>query len=170
MDSYAVKSDLSDWLPATVNMPQDPTSLLRSATFIVAQACNRNPYTDTPTDPAKAALRDATCAQVQSWLTLGIAPAAVGLDSAPVKKSTILGADVEHDTTGQVAALAEAAKHLAPEAYTILYTAGLLWLPVPLGTDPTDPLPQWGQGRRWWPYPEPMSGEFEWPYFGVEFP
>ena len=34
-----------------------------------------------------------------------------------------------------------------------------------------DPLPQWGQGRGWFPYPEPLSGEIEWPnYGGAEWP
>jgi hypothetical protein len=163
MVSYATPDDLKTWL-GLADPPANAAARLRSATFVVAVACNRNPYSpDAPTVADAAVLKDATCAQAASWVALNVDPAALGIGSAPVKKSSILGGDVERDTTGQAAALAAATRELAPEARAILLSAGLLWQPVPLGADPTDPLPQWGLGRRWWPFPEPMSGELEWP-------
>lgn len=158
---YATAGDLATWLSTAA--PADADVLLRSASIRVAKACMRNPYTDSPDDAAVAPLRDATCAQAASWIALGIDPAKLGLDpsAAPVKKSSILGADVERDTTGQAAALLNAANELCAEAVDILTTAGLLWLAAPVGADEFDPLPQWGTGRPWWPSPEPLSGELE---------
>lgn len=140
---------------------------LRSATFIIARACNVNPYGYVIPASSVDPLRDAVCAQISSWLALGIDPAALGLDKAPVKKSSILGADVERDTSGQVAALQVAAAQLCPEAFDILLQGGILWQPVPLAAD-INPLPDFGlgvtpswlatqEGREWaiahdWPF------------------
>jgi hypothetical protein len=161
---YATEADYAAWITPNGEPADGVLHLLRSATFVIAQAANRNPYQDTPSDTDAAPLRDATCAQVQSWLALGVTPANAGIVAASiVKKSSILAADVEFDTGGQLTALQAAAKGIAEEARTILLAANLLWQAVPLGADPCDPLPQWGQGRRTWPYGESLSGEFEWP-------
>lgn len=163
MIAYATLDNLATWL--TDAPPANADQLLRSASILIARACMRNPFTDIPTVADTEPLKDATCAQAAFWVALGIDPATSGVAAAgPVKKSTILGGDVERDTTGQNTALMEAASTLAPEARAILTAALLISLELPVSTSPDDPLPQWGQGRRWWPLPEPMSGELDWPF------
>ncbi len=141
--SYATVDDLSDWLPSDVTVPEDATSLLRSATIAVAWACVRDIYTDVPAAAEVAPLRDATCAQATSWITLGVTPDNRGVASAPVKSTKVLTGSVDYDTTAQSATLISAADELAPEARTILLSAGLLYVPAPLG-DETGWLPSWG--------------------------
>lgn len=145
---YATGSDLDNWLDDLgLSAPAAAVGLLRSATLLIARAANRNPYTDTPTDTDALALRDATTAQVTAWVTLGLAPAAAGLDSAPVKRSKLGTGDVERDTTGQADARAAAATQLAPEAKEILIAAGLFALDLPYWTSDTDTLPDYGLPR-----------------------
>lgn len=158
---YAAVEDLAAWLTPT-DVPETATRLLRAASFVVAEACNRNPYTDTPTTADAPALNDATCAQAASWIALGIDPDALGLDGpAPIRKSSILGADVEYDTKASVEARSLAARELAPQAAAILTAAGLLWVPVPAG-DTSGCLPDWGTGTRWWgPYLEADAWPFQ---------
>jgi len=163
LTAYATSDDLaaSPWLDDAP--PANADRLLFWATFVVAVATNRDPYTDTPSNTDAEVLRDATCAQAASWIASGVDPARLGLSGGAVKSSKILTGEVTYDTTGAGAALLAAARELAPEARAVLLAGQLLWQPVPIGADPADALPQWGQGRRWWPFPEPMSGEFEWP-------
>lgn len=143
MNTYASQSDLAAWLnPAGV--PQNADRLLRSATIAVAEACNRNPYTDAPSADDAPPLRDAVCAQVASWTALGIDPDKQGVGgTAPVVEAKLLTADVKYDTTVQRDRAARAIDDLSPEATAILTTAGLLWQPVPLVTGGN--LPRWGQ-------------------------
>lgn len=127
MDSYATVAQLRIWLGLAPDAEVlNAVSKLRSATIRVAQACHLSPYDAGPSDNDQA-LQDATCAQAATWLALGIEPSAAGLDTAPVKKSTMLGDDVERDTRGQVLLFAAAAGELCQEAHDILYGAGLLW-------------------------------------------
>jgi hypothetical protein len=149
MLAYATVEDLTDsdppWL-ATV--PDNAPQLLRSASFVVAEAAQRS-YTDVPSAEDAAPLRDATCAQVAAWATAGIDPYRLGLDpaSAPVKKSSILSADIERDTSAQAKAALAALTELCGEARQILYLAGLLWVPIPL-SDMSGYLPSWGLDHR----------------------
>lgn len=166
MISYATTNDLIAWVPAALTVPDDAEQLLRSATLVVARAANRDPYTDTPTAADAVVLRDAACAQATAWITIGVAPAAAGLDQTPVKRSAILDASIEHDTAGLAAATADAATKLAPEAEAILQTAGLLWVPVPLGPDQYGPLPTWGLDASRYPYSETLPGLAEQPLWG----
>lgn len=158
---YAASSDLGTWLNATP--PTNAASLLRSASLRVARACMRDPYTDQPGPTETQPLNDATCAQAASWIALGIDPVKLGLDPglAPVKSSTILGAEVVRDTTGQTAALIEAATCLCAEANAILTTAGLINLDLPVWTDPSDRLLDYGLGDRrpWW---DGYTGNLDW--------
>lgn len=160
---YATDAQLTAWLACAP--PSDAALYLRSASIVVAKAGNRDPYNDSPSTLEAAVLADATCAQVQSWLALGIKPWALGLDVSLVKKSAILGADVERDTTGRAAGLQCAASDIAPEARAILLQAGLLWLDVPLG-DPAPYLPDYGlSGAHGW-LVEGVCGEYAggWPF------
>lgn len=159
MNSYATTDQLTAWLADLgVDPPADAAGLLRSASLLVAAAANRDIYTDVPDATAAQVLADATCAQVAAWVTLGVTPAAAGIDTAPVKGKKLGSADLSYDTTGQSEARIAAATALAPEAQKILYTAGLLALELPVWTDPdSDPLADYGLDRTriglrppWW--------------------
>lgn len=159
---YATADDLADgdWLPAGVDVPSDVVRYLRSASFVIGRAANRNPYDDTPDATAAPPLRDATCAQAASWISLGIDPAKLGIDGPPlVKRSEILTGKVEYDTTAHATARAEAVSELAPEAEAILAGAGLLWVPVPLSDD-SGWLPSWGLDVPCGPF-----GVGSWPFW-----
>lgn len=162
--AYATTEDLVDggWIDG--DPPAAADRFLRSASFVVARAAYRDPYSDTPTGTDAEALRDATAAQAASWIALGIDPAKLGIDGPPlVKSSTILSGKVEYDTAAHAAARSEAVSELAPEAEAILFAAGLLWQPVPLSDD-SGGLPSWGldpvsAGAYAWP---PLAS---WPYY-----
>lgn len=146
--SFANLAELKNWLQIGGDQPA-PTNAatkLRSATIIVARACNLNPYQpDVLTPDNTPALRDATCAQVAEWLRLGIEPGALLGGSGGVKKSSMLGDTVERDTTGDTARLDAAGRDLCVEASDILLAAGLLWQALPLG-DGMATMPDFGLG------------------------
>lgn len=133
--AFATTQNLDDWLGEEVQAPDDSPQLLRWATVIVARAANLDPY-QAVADSAAQALADATCAQASPWAQLTARPWTVstGLTpgTAPVKKSSILGADVEVDTSGQVKMLVDA-DCLTGQAEAILQQAGLLWQALPTG-------------------------------------
>lgn len=158
MDEYAVPDDLDGWLSS--DTPPDSTSVsvaLRYATIAVGRACNRDLYTGDAEFPAP--LVDATCAQAASWLALCIDPSKLGLDKAIVKKSSLLGGDVERDTSGQLAAYQDAVSCLCPAAMNILIAQNLLWQPVPLNGG--EGLPDWGLGGCSWPFGVDVG---DWPF------
>jgi hypothetical protein len=165
---YATAQDLASWIATE---PDNTPALLRSASIRVARACNVSPY-DPPTDPAAGPLRDATCAQVTSWIALGVDPAKSGTDlPGPVKSATLLGKKVDRDTAAATKLLETVADGLCQEAEAILLQAGLLYVAVPLGADQSDRLPDWGLGRTWWsPFADPLSGELLYPYGDVGWP
>lgn len=145
---YATVADLADWLAGLgLTPPANATGMLRYASYLIARACDRNPYRDLPTDTDAPILRDATTAQVAAWVTLGVSPAAAGLDSAPLKSRKIGTADLSYDTTGQAAARTAAATQLAPEAMQILVAGGLYALDLPVWTSDTDRLADYGLDR-----------------------
>lgn len=147
LGGYATVPELAGWIvPASV--PDRALALLRAASYVIGEATNRNPYTDTPDTTSAAVLRDATLAQAASWITLGIDPDALGIDGpAPVSRSSILDATVEYDTKAATAARSLAARELAPQAESILQAAGLLWVPLPVWGETTETWPGWGQSR-----------------------
>lgn len=161
MDVYATVDDLTDWLDLQCSPGQDALSrYLRYATIVVGRACYRNLYSGDTSFPQP--LIDATCAQVASWVSLGTDPAKLGLDKAPVKKSSILSADVERDTTGLLAAYQEAVACLCPVSMDILVTQNLLWQAVP-EFDASGALPHWGQDDRR-PFVGEIANELDWPF------
>ena len=142
---FATLDDLTDpdppWL---VEPPDNAGVLLRYATILVSRACQISLYGETPNSTALPVLRDATCAQVASWIALGVDPAKAGTDMpGPVKSSKILDASVERDTTAATSAMADARDGLCSLAVDLLQTAGLLWVPLPLG-DERPYLPTYG--------------------------
>lgn len=75
MNPYAILTDLTAWLPASTAAALDPADaprLLQRASEAVADAVTAGYAVDSsgnPSDPViAAALRDATCAQVEQWL------------------------------------------------------------------------------------------------------
>lgn len=143
--AYADEAALGNWLGAAA--PSNAVALLRSASFVVAKACNRDPYSDTPSTADAQVLADATCAQVATWLAVGVNPAAAGTDVRVKVEAKLGSGDVKWDALS-AQTIADAATALSPEAESILQTAGLLWLPVPLGASPCDELPHYGIDDR----------------------
>lgn len=145
--TYASGDQLAAWLGTTA--PSNAGQLCRSATILVAAACYRDPYTDSPSDVEAPVLRDATCAQAATWIALGVDPSAAGVDSSPVKSSKIGTGSVERDTTTLAAARLAAVTELAPEPRAILLAAGLLYEPVPVGAPDGDCLRHFGLSGPW---------------------
>lgn len=167
---YATVEDLTGAEPPWVlTAPDDVERFLRAASFVVAEACNRNPYNDAPAGDTATALRDATCAQAASWIAVGVDPDTLGVGGPqPVRRSKILSGEVEYDTTAAKAAVRSLAQgDLAPQAETILTAAGLLWVPVPVG-DTCGFLPTYGLSAGnprgpYWPDSRAIDAGF-WPF------
>lgn len=160
MDVYATTENLSAWLSADSLTDGDTMERdLRYASIVVARACNLSLYSgDTEFLPP---IVDATCAQAASWIALDFDPSKLGLDKAPVKKSSILSGDVERDTSGLLAAYQEAVTCLAPAARDILIASNLLWQPAPL-FDSSGALPLWGTEPARFPFE--LANELDWPF------
>lgn len=126
---YATTEDLEGWLdpePA----PTSSTRLLRTASQLVYRATINDHYATTggiPSDPeVRQAFTDATCAQVESWVALGIDPVKGKADPGRVAASkSIGGASVSYVQAGQAEARAHLVDHLTDEAAAILRQAGL---------------------------------------------
>ena len=131
---YATGPDLAAW--TGVAAPANATQLLRSASMLVRSSTIAAVYgvddTGLPSD-AKivGAFKDATCAQVASWVVAGVDPSGAGVSTAaPVRGKRIGSGSVEYDTavSGSVTAFQAkraAAVTLCPEAYMILQQAGV---------------------------------------------
>jgi len=84
--SHATEADLVAYLPADALGGGDTTRLLERASRRIDKAC-RAPYSAHPTTglatdaSIAAALRDATCAQIEFWLEVGESGDVDGLDS-----------------------------------------------------------------------------------------
>ena len=131
---YADSAELATWtgLPA----PANATQLLRSASMIVRSATVASVYgVDETGLPSEAkvsdAFRDATCAQVASWVGADVDPSGAGLSTtAPVRGKKLGSGSVEYDTAASSSVVAYQAKRaaavtLCPEAYMILHEAGI---------------------------------------------
>lgn len=141
MAVYATDEQLAAWTgdPA----PETADRLLRAASRLVDDATLTAVY-DVGTDglpkpgPVADALADACCAQVATWIALGIDPT-TGLSAeapkAVVKSKRIGTAAIDYDTTEAALAAqtrATAGRTLTDEARQILAAAGLtsqrVWL------------------------------------------
>lgn len=114
--AYASTSELTAWLPAGV-VVADATRLLARATEVVdghvTAAFAVSTSTDLPTDSrVAAALRDATCAQVEFWLEVGEDHDVAGMAGRQVSIGHL--------------SMAALPPELAPRARRILAGAGLL--------------------------------------------
>lgn len=128
---YATVDQLATWLAQTsvCDVPSNGAGLLRSATLLVARDINENPYNAVTIDEPRI---DATCAQAAAWIAAGIDPAAGSVGIAQtVKSKGVDGATVSYDGPTSVDRMA-ALTTLCPDAYSILYNAGLLYAPLPV--------------------------------------
>jgi len=131
---YATSAELTTW---GVTPPANATTLLRSASILVRRATMTAIYdvdaaTSLPTDADKvAALRDATCSQVGTWLALAIDPATGGAAGAGkvVSAKSLGSGTITYAVTEVAQALADAATSLCQEALLILADAGLTGSP-----------------------------------------
>jgi hypothetical protein len=133
---YATEDDLANWLTDTdQEPPANAGAVLRSASILVARAIRESLYADgvVTSDPK----RDATCAQVYTWMTTGIAPSSAGLSSASlVRSKSIDGATIEYDTSLNASVTAFNARQaladgLCAESMAILDAEQLLYAPTP---------------------------------------
>lgn len=163
---YATSDDLANWLTDTdQDVPPDAAAALRSASLLVARAIRESLYSDgvTTSDPK----RDATCTQVQMWMTTGILPSSGGLSSTPlVKSKSIEGATIDYDTSLNASVTAFNARQalangLCAESLAILDAEQLLYAPVPQWSAVPDAGQfvneldevSWNRARIW-PWPE----------------
>lgn len=139
---YATEDDLANWLPSDL-IPDDAAATdLRSASIIVAKAVNESLYTPgvVTTDPK----RDATCAQVESWLRTGIKPGSGGLSNDKIVKARSVGtATVDYETSLVASVTAfqarqQIAEQLCTQARDILWAAGILYGDLPNWNVPLD--------------------------------
>jgi hypothetical protein len=130
MAVYATRTDLVDFVPATVTVPDEPeaTRLLTHASEKVDLALLTALY-DTDDDglPTKAehvvALREATCAQAQWWLETGDEDGAVGQYQSVSIGSVNLTRAGAGSSTGVTTGATQTA---SSRAAAILRLAGLL--------------------------------------------
>lgn len=111
--------------------PANIEVLLREASILVADATAGDIYDTTDVGLPKEsrhrdALRDATCAQVESWAAAGVDPLkGAGGQEPRLTVSAIDGASESFDTYLTAPDRANALKYIAPAAYRILRLAGL---------------------------------------------
>lgn len=126
---YATEADLSQW----TGLPQseDNTVALRKASALVTRMCRLDLYVTQPDgrprdDDLREAMRDATCAQVETWTANDIDPAqGLAGEQPSVTASSIDGGSVSFDTSTATAARAALITGLCDEALDILRDAGL---------------------------------------------
>lgn len=131
---YADVDDLEGWVQDDV--PDNADLLIRSASLLVRRATAGDYYdVDVAGKPSDVdllqAFNDAVCAQVASWVALGIDPAAGagGAVTAAVASSSLLSGSVTYNTSATtstpiVAARIAAATALCDESIQILQQAG----------------------------------------------
>lgn len=111
----ATESDLTDWLPDGTVVTDAPRLLARASQRIdsaVLAAFDIDIVTALPTDSTvAAALRDATCAQVEQWLEVGEENDIDGLAGTQIAVTGFSG---------------KRAPRIAPRALDILRDAGLM--------------------------------------------
>ena len=127
---YATEEQLTSWIGSEPDV--DSTApYLRAASVLVHRAVRNDIYdtapNGTPSDPDLAeAVTEATCAQAEVWIAMGVNPVAgAGGQEARPTVSAIDGASVSFDTYLTAQAFAEAVENLAPAALSILRAAGL---------------------------------------------
>ena len=121
----ATPTQLATW--SGVTAPANAAQLLRSAEFLVLRATLTARY-DAEDPAALAALADATCSQVTTWMALAVDPAKGAADPGSTVSAKSLGSgSVQYAVSPAAAqARANAATSLSQEALLILAQAGLV--------------------------------------------
>ncbi|MBY4571247.1 hypothetical protein ACN95_14600 [Gordonia sihwensis] len=128
---YATAADIETWLGETPDADKPIARMLRQASIMVGRACRNDLYdvdsAGKPTDPdLLEAMRDATCAQVEVWLSLGIDPAGGLAAMEPqITSTSVDGGSVSYDAGTSVRAKIRAAEALSPTSYSLLTAVGL---------------------------------------------
>ena len=137
MVTYATLDDLTSggWV---TTVPDNAEQLLRSASLLIARVTGDNLYNQTAPHNDEPR-HDATLAQAAAWAAASIDPAAGVAGITPAVKEKDLGTGrIVYD--GPTAAeRATALNQLAPDAYSILYAAGLLIVDMPVWSDSPSP-------------------------------
>lgn len=126
---YATPADLDTWLGEPG--PDNATSLLRRASILVASATSNDVYDTQPNglpadDDLIEALRDATCAQAETWQASDADPVAGAGGQTPRLTTTAIdGANLSYDTYLTAPSRANALAALDSAALQILRLAGL---------------------------------------------
>ncbi len=134
---YATVADLTAWVDSDLTLPENITEVVRSANLLVARSLAENLYNDgTTRDQVR---KDATTAQAAAWCATNIDPTAgpAGVE-AIVKSKALASGSITYDTpTAKDRGAAISA--LAPDAYNILWSAGLIYAPLPVWSATPDP-------------------------------
>lgn len=130
---YATTGDLSAYPGAPNPLPANADRLLRRASLMIADQTSGSWYTTDstglPTDAATLqALKEACCAQVCTWIALGIDPTAgaAGVKSQAVNKKVGSASVTRTQTAAQQQALLDAVNQLCDEAVLLLRQQSLL--------------------------------------------
>jgi hypothetical protein len=125
----ATTADFESWTGDIA--PENVGAMLREASVLVSDATKADVYdvlpSGLPSDPDLSdALRDATCAQAESWILTGDDPRkGAGGQLARPTTSSIDGASVSYDTYLTAGDRSRALTSLHATAYRILRAAGL---------------------------------------------
>ncbi len=113
--AHATTSDLSNWLPDTIPVPADANRILDRASEVIDAALKTAVY-----DPDETAdvLANATCAQVEYWLTGDEEDDVLG----PLQGLILNGLQLQYGAGTNRAT----PTYLAPRAWRILNNAGLI--------------------------------------------
>ena len=133
---YAILSDFTTRYP-NITLPANAGDVLRSANLLVARCLAEDLYNASTTRDQYR--MDATNAQAAAWFNAGIDPTAgpAGIKGI-VKSKALASGSITYDTpTAQEREAAITA--LAPDAYNILWSAGLLYAPLPVWSAIPDP-------------------------------
>lgn len=127
---HATTTQLAAWLNTTA--PPNAATLLRSASILVSRATITAIYDVDDTGTATnntilAALADATCSQVATWIALSIDPAKGAADAGgAIAAKSIGSASIQYASyASTIEARARAATELSQEALLILADQGL---------------------------------------------
>lgn len=159
---YAEPTDLAAW--TNEDAPANAVPLLRSATILVARACQLDPYAALPIGETGDALRDATCAQAAYWAANGVDPMQGGyVETARlVQSAKVLSGEYRTDASTQAKQAAAAVDGLCAESRALLDAVNLIWTAVPAFDESSGALASWGLPARprssGWGWTSELSG------------
>ncbi|AZG43448.1 hypothetical protein [Gordonia insulae] len=131
---YATNAELVTWIGSEPDT-DDVDRMLRQASILVGRACRNDLYDTVPSgkpsdDDLAAAMRDATCAQVEQWIEAGVTAVAAGAAGIAMVKTetTVDGATWKYDPASVAAATQariDSTIRLCTTALAVLRNVGL---------------------------------------------